>query len=219
MVYEEIEIATSKHEITNLPPDINLGPWAITLYIPVLSTSILATCRLIHREAAPIMARKLEKMAKESPRISLDWAAGQTLFSELLRTTHLPSAASRLPDKFSKGLFSFPRNPHHRRTATFDCLNIEVTFISHDQQTYYNDEAMDAIYWGSIFAARNSSAVTVVYNGMLGTLSTEFIHGRLNGGYRAKTRVDLRGISVSAPALLDLDDVKWSEHLLELETL
>ncbi|KAF2028982.1 hypothetical protein EK21DRAFT_33735, partial [Setomelanomma holmii] len=89
MIYEHIEIATCRHTIREedarfLHSD---GRWVasdvadttITLVRKSLETSILATCRIINREATTILDRKLRRLEMQPVRFYAGYSGATAL--------------------------------------------------------------------------------------------------------------------------------------------
>ncbi|KAI4659538.1 uncharacterized protein J4E79_006070 [Alternaria viburni] len=95
MVYEAIDVATRKEKYKpttrHKPPSVHIkqddgssqGNGKLVMYRRVLPMSILASCRLVHQEAAPIIAQKLQKMVKEPVRFGMDWTAANWIQLDL----------------------------------------------------------------------------------------------------------------------------------------
>jgi hypothetical protein len=81
MIYERIPTSTSVYELeckrTTSAPSAK-----VTLRIPSLPVSILATCRLINHEATPVLALKTAAFNSQSVHLTFDPAALQEFFAD-----------------------------------------------------------------------------------------------------------------------------------------
>jgi hypothetical protein len=85
IIYENIGFSSKKHALTKSASGIDDKGWppapegaresCITFIIPTLSVGTLATCRLIHHKAKPIIAHTIEALKMLSLRYIVDWAA------------------------------------------------------------------------------------------------------------------------------------------------
>jgi hypothetical protein len=81
MIYERIPTSTSTYELeyeTSTPK----SPARVTLRIPSLPVSLLATCRLINREAGPILVAKAAAFNTQPIHITLTSAAVHEFFDD-----------------------------------------------------------------------------------------------------------------------------------------
>ncbi|KAI4935711.1 uncharacterized protein J4E92_003002 [Alternaria infectoria] len=95
MVYEATDIATRKEKYKPTtrykPPNVYIkqddgssqGNGKLVMYRRALPMSILVTCRLVNKEAAPIIAQKLKTMVREPVRFRMDWTAANRIQNHL----------------------------------------------------------------------------------------------------------------------------------------
>ncbi|KAF2824062.1 hypothetical protein CC86DRAFT_248540, partial [Ophiobolus disseminans] len=89
MVYEELEIATRRHVLSDVdvreasswepPQAVDLAMTLVRKSIPV---AILRTCRIINEEATPLLARKLRHLEKMPLCFQLSYGAAALITGE-----------------------------------------------------------------------------------------------------------------------------------------
>ncbi|KAI4679097.1 uncharacterized protein J4E88_006390 [Alternaria novae-zelandiae] len=118
MVYEALDVATRKEKYNptrkHEPPYVQIeqddswpqGNGKLVMYRRALPMSILATCRLVNKEAAPIIAQKLQKMVKEPVRFRMNWKAANWVQNDpdscLTNSPEQALAGARSSDSISR---------------------------------------------------------------------------------------------------------------------
>jgi hypothetical protein len=128
MVYKEIYPHTRHYRLKDpvfQPNSADIPPSYITLVAKSLPVALLAICRLINAEAAPVLAPKLKKLRKEAPHFIVDSASYVSL-------THEDDSIAEQVVNYGDGDFSW--DPHYASR-----LELGSVYISKD------DAGFDAV--------------------------------------------------------------------------
>jgi len=119
--------------------DPSKGNGKIVMYRRVLPMSILATCRLVHQEAAPIIAQKLQIMLGEPVRFRLDWTGANCVehYLDLCLFTSPEDARAGARSSNAKWQFVYTCSSYlaeiaRLRPANTSSADVEVTIATSD---------------------------------------------------------------------------------------
>jgi hypothetical protein len=135
MVYKEIDPHTRHYRLKDpafQPNSDDIPPSYITLVTKSLPVALLATCRLINAEAAPILAPKLKKLRKEAPHFIVDSAS----FGNLIEDKH----------SIGELIWDCEGNPSLAQTRSINRQVIKLRLVNgHDNVIYKSSAKYDAI--------------------------------------------------------------------------
>ncbi|KAI4618494.1 hypothetical protein J4E80_005095 [Alternaria sp. BMP 0032] len=234
MVYEAIDVATRKEKynpsiIRRKQDDaVSRRSGKLVMYRRILPMSILATCRLVNREAAPIITRKAHMILKEPVRFYMNWtpeeATQHVLYGcfDTSFTTKRPGTAgfdSRW--QFIENCRCYLKAITHARPNDTTVSDVEVT-IAHLKLDH------DRVKFNTIdFILRNICEASSVCMDMV--LKEDPRHNsRIDAAMPAQpglTKMDnwrtmARRVSdVPGVRLRDMDDDEWADHMQMLKEL
>jgi hypothetical protein len=177
IIYENIDFSSKKHVLTRSASGFDDKIWppapegatesCITFITPTLSVGILATCRLIHQEAKPIIAHTIEALKMLPLRYIVDWAAACALISTQSPVHPRPSFTRILVSKME--IIGEPDSNRieflgatHSALQSIGCGHpIEIT-INHDDRFVHGIEIFRALWSFAIRTGRNGHLFKVV---------------------------------------------------------
>jgi hypothetical protein len=213
MVYEEIEVATCKHELkqseTKDDPrhvDPNQGV-SMTLLRATLPMSLLATCRLIRQEATPVLTRKVQELVEQPVRLSIDWSSAATIVRALCAClTDMATKASgqshlhisKEIDDITDSIVSPINNQKRLRPLTSTSVHDEIALTPNKEITGNPQVYKDCLFFGSsVFrpltellnlSADAGLSFTILYNA-LSIVSTNLTFGLDHRGFELTVQI------------------------------
>ncbi|KAI4699550.1 hypothetical protein J4E81_004574 [Alternaria sp. BMP 2799] len=228
MVYEAIGIAYKekiyKHTIIRRKRDVTTRRLKrhLVIYRGFLPMSIMATCRLVNQEAAPIIARKTRAMAKEPVRFVMDWNTAQATQKVLylcLNTSLQPGLSSTKDfesmSRFVKRCRSYLEAIANIRPAHVSVADVEVTMTS-IELGFHTGLAPLFQMFSRVCKDLGISVDMVMEENPLCNSRVDALRGLSMNNWRTKER---RLLGVPEFRLHDMDHVEYGSHIRMLREL
>jgi len=234
MVYKAIDVGTRKEKYK---PTTIRCKWngrtsklngKLIMYRRILPISILATCRLVNHEAAPIIAQKSQLILKEPVRFYMDWTTAEAT-QHVLYACFNTSVQPELPGtrdfdsmwQFIKNCRSYLMAIADARPVNTTAAHVEVTVAS--IRLGFHRMGFNSISW-ELFNICETFSVSINmlvkedprYNSRIDAAMPAQPGLREMVNWRTKAR---RVSGISEVRLHDMDDDEWADHMQMLKEL